>query len=76
MLVFLPGTVVEGTELACGGRLKYKFNGNDLSRSLCLILLVFLTICSIPVGCVDLVRLRGRHVLVRRGVRGVDFPLG
>lgn len=27
MQVFLPGTEVEGTELACGGRLKYKFNG-------------------------------------------------
>ncbi|KAF4254451.1 hypothetical protein KXV70_009397 [Aspergillus fumigatus] len=26
MQVFLPGTEVEGTELACGGRLKYKFN--------------------------------------------------
>lgn len=25
--IFLPGTEVEGEELACGGRLKYKFNG-------------------------------------------------
>ena len=25
--VFLPGREVEGVPLACGGRLKYKFNG-------------------------------------------------
>lgn len=25
--VFLPGRVAEGVPLACGGRLKYKFNG-------------------------------------------------
>jgi hypothetical protein len=76
MQVFLPGTEVEGTELACGGRLKYKFNGNNLSRSLRPMLVMFLTICSIPVGCLDPVRLCGGHVLVRRGVRGMDFPLG
>ena len=28
--VFLPGDEVEGTELACTGRLRYKFNGMDL----------------------------------------------
>jgi delta14-sterol reductase len=27
MYVFLPGQEAEGTELACGGRLQYKFNG-------------------------------------------------
>ncbi|KAA8644699.1 hypothetical protein EYZ11_003522 [Aspergillus tanneri] len=27
LYVFLPGQEVEGTELACGGRLRYKFNG-------------------------------------------------
>ena len=27
LYVFLPGEVVEGTELACKGRLRYKFNG-------------------------------------------------
>lgn len=27
LYVFLPGHHVEGTELACGGKLKYKFNG-------------------------------------------------
>lgn len=27
MYVFLPGHEVEGTELACGGKHKYKFNG-------------------------------------------------
>lgn len=29
LYVFLPGEVVEGTELACKGRLRYKFNGMD-----------------------------------------------
>ena len=27
LYVFLPGEVIEGTELACKGRLLYKFNG-------------------------------------------------
>lgn len=30
LYVVLPGPVVEGTELACGGRLWYKFNGTTL----------------------------------------------
>lgn len=30
LYVFLPGEVVEGTELACKGRLRYKFNGTKL----------------------------------------------
>lgn len=29
LYVILPGQEVEGTELACGGRLKYKFNGES-----------------------------------------------
>jgi hypothetical protein len=41
MQVFLTGTEVEGTELACGGRLRYKFNGNDLSLCLALVLVCF-----------------------------------
>ena len=31
LYVFLPGHEVEGTELACGGKLKYKFNGDIFS---------------------------------------------
>lgn len=30
LYVFLPGEVVEGTELACKGRLRYKLNGISL----------------------------------------------
>jgi delta14-sterol reductase len=30
LYMFLPGQEVEGTELACKGRLQYKFNGNRL----------------------------------------------
>lgn len=33
--VFLPGQVAEGVELACGGKLKYKFNGK-IELELCL----------------------------------------
>jgi len=32
LYVFLPGHEVEGTELACGGRHKYKFNGMGSSN--------------------------------------------
>lgn len=31
--VFLPGQVAEGTTLACGGKLKYKFNGMQLQTT-------------------------------------------
>lgn len=34
LYVFLPGHEVEGTELACGGKLKYKFNGIHLFHPL------------------------------------------
>lgn len=32
--VFLPGQEAEGVQLACGGRLKYKFNGMSAHRIL------------------------------------------
>ena len=32
MQVFLPGQEADGTELACGGRLRYKFNGRSSTQ--------------------------------------------
>lgn len=68
--VFLPGQVAEGVELACGGKLKYKFNGGFELR------LRFLhssrkhianlyMLNSIPFGNCHLVRPCDRHLHVR-----------
>lgn len=73
MYVFLPGQEVEGTELACGGRLPYKFNGWFLQLTrICL----SNTPCSFSVGRPDPLRLCDRHLHLRRGLCCLDFSLG
>jgi delta14-sterol reductase len=75
LYVVLPGEVVDGTELNCSGRLRYKFNGNtthvvrSLTASSDLV-------DSFPYGGADSVWLGGWDLLGRRRFRRLDISLG